>query len=733
MHVFHGALEQFKNTGYFGLENASLSLGQIEKLIATEPKASDAKIDRYQLHLANVSLIPRYLCDTEAKEHLTVGALTAEERGEHLWDDRFTDLRIVQIASGYSETVALQIAAELENLKKEQTKLEDALSLLFASSKPWDSITFDQVSFSFRGNKQDLSQTFQVRLLESLNDHAKILKKLSLNPLFIDVPERKAFMHFLRNSAALEVLALTIDSADNRFLQDVCLRLANHPKLKCLNLRDTPLDVAAYSILVSLLDENYRIEQIECQTPVDKLLIEQDEGLKRRLSLPGVDRFKQEQLTQNKLVTLASNAVEKGNTRRFAILLGQQGGLLPILSQEEWLRQACRELPPVYANHPDYLTEHAALIQLDLSKPLKRVTKNTVGYFLLAKAVAAKDAQSISHLLKAQANFLEEHALLEQLFDGQWATWKEVVITHFQKNLSYLVPLISHLLPFVEVYTHLNEIKAHLDNYLTELMHRTSRSYLFQILSGVAFRLQDRKLEWKQALGTLVTTIEAGTAKEADVDYLAMDALHQGVKHLVEDARSARRGFLGGSKLNSGLERLGKQLENAVDKSKTELYLREVARHSAQKESPEQAEKVQTLQAQIAKEQKEKAEMAEQAKAREETLKAEIDRARSEIDQVKVQGEKARAELEAQAKMREEKARADMEAQAKMREEKARAELEAQAKVREEKAMAEINDLKAQISQIAQLVSGHAVAAAQEEEPSANEEETRRASFFKTK
>jgi hypothetical protein len=111
-------------------------------------------------------------------------------------------------------------------------------------------------------------------------------------------------------------------------------------------------------------------------------------------------------------------------------------------------------------------------------------------------------------------------------------------------------------------------------------------------------------------------------------------------------------------------------------------------------------------------------EMAEQAKAREETLKAEIDRARSEIDQVKVQGEKARAELEAQAKMREEKARADM---------------EAQAKVREEKARAEINDLKAQISQIAQLVSGHAVAAAQEEEPSANEEETRSANFFKTK
>ena len=487
-----------------------------------------------------------------------------------------------------------------------------------------------------------LSQGFYNRLLKKLTTDTEALKDFSVTlPCPIN---RNALAQFLNANTGLETLRLELSEVTSDDWMELSQVLAAHPHLKHVDFGNTQLNATAYHALSKLLDENYRIT-LTLLEPANETLRDQHRELTERLSKSGAERFKEEQVTQAKLIKMATQALAKGNTERFALLLNQQSGPLAITA-EAWLEKACQNLPALYRNHANHVQQYASDFRLDLQKPLAEGHSKTVGYDLLEKAFAENDSKSIICLIDAGVNLVEHtedaNTLIRQLFEGEKSPWKTKVVAYLQKDLTLLVPAVAQLTSFVEVHGHLNEIKLHLDRYLTKLMQRASWPSFLRLITGVAFHFRDRKVEWERALENLVDGIEASTDKKLEIDYAAMDTLHQWIKRLLHDARDAKRSWLGRSELNNELERLGTELENKFEACKTPQHEKEV---SAQKQGRAEY----------------KVEFDEKLKEQEVRLKAEME-AKSK-------------EQEAQAKEREAVLKEEMEAKSK--------EQEAQAKERE--------------------------------------------------
>jgi len=617
--IFNTAWNNFEQTGCFQLADTALTLNQLNKIqryIKKNPPPLADNIAHYQFYLSNVKLIPN-----STQDQILTGSITEHSIGHK--SGHFVDLHIVQLGTNRHDSITLQPTARENNLTRQQGVFEETLLNLLSQKNAWNAIKLDNVIFEDRSSC--LSQGFYNHLLKNLTAHPEVLKDFSvtLPSSFID---QNVLTQFFAMNTGLENLKLAFSEVDSINWPALGFALESHPHLKYISFGDTRLNAAAYHTLSELLHKNYHIEQIELAEPSHEALMIPHRVLVERLLKSCEERFKEEQVTQAKLIKMATQALAKGDTECFALLLNQQSGPLAITA-EAWLEKACQNLPALYRNHANHVQQYASDFRLDLQKPLTEGHSKTVGYDLLEKAFAENDSKSIICLIDAGANLLEHtedaNTLIRQLFEGEKSPWKTKVVEYLQKDLTLLVPAVAQLTPFVEVHGHLNEIKLHLDRYLTKLMQRASWPSFLRLITGVAFHFRDRKVEWERALENLVDGIEASADKKPEIDYAAMDTLHQWIKRLLHDARDAKRSWLGRSELNNELERLGTELETKVDACKTALHEKEVTH--AQARSQEQPEKIKQLEGELSSQKQEraedKAEFDEKLKAQQEEIK----------------------------------------------------------------------------------------------------------------
>lgn len=520
MQEFKLAFERFEKTGYFELTETQLNLSQIKQLHAhlkKKIKTPDFKKYSYQFHLHHVDLVPhgaRKIADT--KPAIT-GAVNSQEYARQ-WNDRATDRRLLNLSGGSVSVVTPVYITPLETarVEKHYADLEEALSSLLNMPGTWYSIILDKVNLLAENQNLPLSHSFQLNLLKSLLEnvaaHAKTLGELSLKPL--STRSKSELIHVLNHCTNLHTLHLALDSpTNNHFLQDISPALEKHPKLRRLDVSDILLDEFGYGCLSRLLDENYRIDRIDLPPePSDEVLALQHQALTGRLAELGVKRFELEHISQERLLELAVNALENKDMDCFVSLLSQQSSLPAIMAKEnsDAITLEYKTLLDVYRHHPDYVNLYASRFQLNLQRPYREAGEQpskTVGYFLLEKAFSAQNADGVKHLLTAGANLLEhsneESALLRQLFiKKECPSWKKEVVQYLQRDLTVLVPPVSRLAQFSNVYVGLLGIKKHLDIYLTKLIERRGWPLFLQVMSGVFFHFEDRTIEWKRALET---------------------------------------------------------------------------------------------------------------------------------------------------------------------------------------------------------------------------------------
>ncbi|MDQ8039918.1 MAG: hypothetical protein AAGB33_00170 [Cellulomonas sp.] len=638
MGKFDQAFNNFKKTGCFILTNASLTFLQLIqlqsylekniKLDNSNRKSSAETLPDYQFHLSNVELISGYV----SMQTLT-GAIN-----EHsiAYNESIPDLHILSLSTKSQEHMFLRITEEERNLIRERTTFEKKLLTLLCQERIWHTIKLHKIMFSYRAERSKLSNDFFSELLEWLSSYTDTLRDFGFTlPTYIT---QSKLLTFLNSNIKIETLHLKLNYF-HPYFQSLCRIISVHPSLKLLDLTGSELRVSDYHILSTVLDKNYRIKILVSEpnnlVPSNSGLLQQHNELLQRLSKSGIERFKEEQLTQAKLIKIAVQALEKGQNECFKSLLNLHTELTAITSHIE-LEKVCKSFPAVYEAHADYVKRYASDFQLNLHAPLVQNKLRTVGYHLLEKAFAVKDGESIVCLLKAGVNLLEhteqDNTLIRSLSvnfeDSICPYWKKVVILFFQKDLSILILATRHLLLFESMYPPSNQIKQLLNLYLTKLKERVGWPSFLHLISDISLHLQDRKREWKRAFETLAYAIDVDTDKGVEIAYEMMDVLHEWVKRLMVETDLAHRGWLGNSKLNDRLKHLGMELESEINKCLKELHVREVAQ-SVQKWSQKQEYKIRELEENRrldgARYIKDKEEIEARAKEREEMLKKEME------------------------------------------------------------------------------------------------------------
>jgi|GEM_PF-5342181 hypothetical protein len=595
--LFNSAWQYFEETGCFKLDGTSLTRDQlcdIRRYIEGSVKFPNSDVPHYQFRLSNVELVHSPL-----SEQILAGSVT-----EHVveYGDKLVDLYLVQMGTNYFKNIRLQsVEREKGGAARQQRELEETLLALLKKEDTWCAIRLDKVVFSCASGHSCLSQDFYSNLLENLSCHAETLEEFSLElPYSL---QQADFVQFLDRSSRLETLGLELGRPSYDFLQDLCQVAAKHPKLRRLDLRDTQLNASSYYALSTLLDENYRI-QIDLPEFVDEALLEEHSKLMSRLSKAGPARFEAERFNHNVLVDIAVESIEKGEKKRFAVLLRQGSELSAIdIDEEEFKKKLCERLPDVYGAHSDYVRRCSSDFQLDLQQPLEVDQSKTVGCYLLEKAFLAKDGESIARLMKAGANPLEHEKsgkILSQLLfadfgDNKCPKWKKPVADYSRKYLNTLIPTGKHPSSLQAVYVILNDIIQYLNDYLINLMDKKEWPSFLQLITGVAFFLKDREQEWAQAFEIVLNVIYVISTKEGfDIKYERMDALYQALGRFRLSLESPSGGLLGRSELHGKLKRLTNKLENAVNTCKAELHNSELVQ-SLQAGSPAQAEEIKQL------------------------------------------------------------------------------------------------------------------------------------------
>ncbi len=606
MPAFGEALDRFKKDGFFALDT-ELYTEQLERLrlCARFLRADKPEIYPYQFHLNHVQFIRGYL---PKPEQIIVGAVV-EHHTQRDWSPEIADLTLLQMAKPANElNMGLRFNARDGLETPAEEPFEFALSDLLSQIDTWSSIKIDWVFFSDKNRVPHyLDGYFHNFLCNELADHAGTsLKEFSLKPFFLS-KSLTALVNFLTQSTSLETLHLEIGDANRDDWLMLARALAVHPNLKYLDFGTTQLDIAAYSALSDLLDENYRISAITIAEPMgDWTLRVAYDQLSQRLSKPGRARFKEERLSLEALLGLAFQPLaeqeklqleqaacraddgdEKESTllrKRVSFLLSDQG-TLAITDTEKvaWLKGAY-VLPAVYQHHKEYMKEFSSLLQLRLDE-LVLEGANTVGYLLLEKAFEVKDTQIIKYLLESKADLFEsptealEKPLLVRLFETE-GPWQALVIHHLKQDLNVLVPAVKILSPYSKLEPICHELKEHLNAYFNILENRKKQPKLLRLLSGVISNFQNRQEECAQSFHNLVWYIKVATDDTAGkkVSYDSLFEAQEILEQILEDSRQAKlanRGFWGRSKLHDDLLRLGKELNQQLRLHQRALYRRE--------------------------------------------------------------------------------------------------------------------------------------------------------------
>ena len=662
---FPDALKKFSENGSFELTDSQIFLKNIYHL---EKRINQLKDDKpeiafYQIHLSNVQLLPGSLPLAEMPEHVLSGA--AVEHSPRLWHGKLTDVALVQMGATNGFNAPLSFRDPEESQEQQLAALKGSLLSLLALPTTWNSIELDHVFFHKNQNKDyDTTKYLYNDLLNSLANKDS-LKKLTIKPFSLS-KHRNSLVNFLIQNTQLEALHLQINEANRQDWLELSQILAMHPKLKSFNLGNSILDANAYSALANLLDENYRVE-ITLPEPTDKNLLKAYEPLRQRLSKPGLERFKEDHLSQTKLMQVAVTALESLQKiklspsdhvkeqalleKQFDFLLDNQGYLAITNSEKEDWVKSVEVLPGIYKNHEEYLKNESSLVQLHVDGLVAGESK-TVGYVLLEKALEVENLSAMQTLLNAEANIFElpdnEEPFLVNVLQSK-GDLKRMVVDYIREQ-----QLVERASEYLEAYPNLiavlKELKTHLDEYSSHLVKKDNRSFLISLAKEVLSfgrkilgrqNPSDKRgkecakiyLELEESLKIIKNTEE--------VTYSALRQVQIIMQRIKEDSMKALRGFWDTSYLHEEVievvdrfdEALEASKEDINDKKDEEINQLHESRERERVEAQEKKAKLETENAEIKAENAEiKAENAEiKAKQREmeakhAALEAKVDR-----------------------------------------------------------------------------------------------------------
>jgi hypothetical protein len=650
---FPSALKKFSEKGSFELTDSQIFLENIRSL---EKAINHLKDDRpeitfYQIHLNNVQLIPGLSPQTKRPENILSGA--AVEHSPRPWNGKLTDVALVQMGAANGFNTPLNFMNQEENQEQQLAALKGALLSLLGLPTTWNSIELDHVFFHKNHHKDhETTEHFYNDLLSALAKNDS-LKELSIKPFSL-TKYRNSLVNFLIQNPELEVLHLQISEANRQDWLELSQILAAHLKLKSLNLDNSVLDANAYFALANLLDENYRVE-ITLPEPTSENLLKAYEPLKQRLSKPGLERFKEEHLSQDTLLQVAIETLEtlkepskyafvstmdsyQSLNKRFSFLLSDQGSRAITNGEKEQWVQKVDVLPSMYRNHMDHLKDEPSLLQLCLDELVPDGTR-TSGYVLLEKALETENPDAMHTLLNAKINLFErpdndEEPFLVKALQSK-GKLKSIVVEHIQQD-QRLVDLASEcLVAYPDLIGTLKDFKSHLDQYSSHLVKKDNQTHLIFIakevvrfgrkISGLQNPSDTRGKECAKIYLDLDESLEL-INNAPEITYGALRQVQIIMQGIKEDSMKALRGFMNTSFLHENVVKFVNQFDQALEASKEDINDKkdEVIQHKN--------EEINQLHENLER---------ERAKAQEKQAKLEAKQAEMETKQTKLEAENA--------------------------------------------------------------------------------------------
>lgn len=409
---FASALKEFSESGFFELKNSELSSGNVLQLQRSVEQLKKNQFSKpLGIRLKDIQMLPDVL-----RKKPDSGPVI--QHVPRRWVDGYGDLAISQMASSHGFTAPMNFGDLHEVVwhpEKEKTPLEKLKQgLISLLSQSWSSIELEQLFFypNHQIDKQ-ATEEFYNELLYSLarND---ALKKLTISPFSLS--KQIALIAFLQKTK-LEHLHLDIIEANRFSWEELCRVLAEYPTLQSLNLGNSVLDNFAHKALLDLLDKNYKTE-ITLLEPTDLELLKAYQPLKQRLTKFGIERFKEDHLTQDKLFQLAIDtlitlknfklpigypAQQKQLEKLFDRLVNKQTALAIAPHGKNYIET----LPPIFKKH-SYLVNQADSIPVLLAiDTLEKNSARSRGSILLEKALETNNQKVMQSLFKANANLFE--------------------------------------------------------------------------------------------------------------------------------------------------------------------------------------------------------------------------------------------------------------------------------------------------------------------------------------
>jgi hypothetical protein len=396
------------------------------------------------------------------------------------------------------------------------------------------------------------------------------------------------FIVFLNKNSELKTLRLDLGYEPIGFIRELTALIADS-KIKQLYLGNTPLDLDAYNALDLLLDNNYYLQlKVPEAEYEDEELNDIYTQLAQRAAKEGHERFKEEQLTQHKLLTIAENVLrQKQGLTGFLKLCSE----LPRTTERINFHGTSDYIPQVYKKHPVYINQNYEAFRLDWMMPLEFDQQKTVAHHLINIAIEMQDGKSIIDILEEVKKQDEEgFSLLLKAgnensalaiftkFDNKHnkpPSWLKPVQNYIKTHLKCLIPRFEKLSSHQDLYRLLREFRDHLSAYLETMNERSEWPAFFKFITGIASHLKERKDEWDHAFTTLVKAVDAGTNPEQPLASERIRELRQYILPLAYRADNAKKGWTNTSKLHDGTYHYVRNVDRVADDLRIQLTIQE--------------------------------------------------------------------------------------------------------------------------------------------------------------
>lgn len=478
----------------------------------------------------------------------------------------------------YLSDIRLVSQSSINN--NEITSLEQAL-LNVLNHDLWRVIQLNEVAVI---ENLSLSENFYHRFLCFSYYHD--LKKLNLYLPYTGL--EKYFLYFLKKNPELETLRIDLGYEPLGFIRELA-DLITDSKIKQLYFGNTHLDLDAYNALDLLLDNNYYLQlKVPEADHEDEELNGIYTQLVQRAAKKGYERFKEEQLTQHKLLIIAEHVLRQQGLTDFLSVSNDE---LPMMTKMIRFYGDSDYVPQIYKKHPIHINQSYKTLRLDWLMPLEFDHQKTTAHHLIDVAIEIQDGKSIISILEdIKAQDEEGYATILKTGDENSAlaifskfdnkenkppSWLKPVKNYIEKNVEYLIPRFETLSDHQDLYTLLLEFRDHLTNYLRTMNARSEWSDFFKVFTGIASHLKERKKEWDFAFKALMKAVAAGTNPEQPLASDRIRELRQSILPLAYNAYNAKKGWRNISELHDETFRFVREVDRVADDLRTQLAIEE--------------------------------------------------------------------------------------------------------------------------------------------------------------